>query len=333
MVHEPHDALFKDTFTNLQNAADELRVVLPPALATALDWSSLTLESGSFVEAALNKRFSDLLFSIDLAGDLAGDDDRKVFLYLLFEHQSTPDELISFRLLRYEVDIWDRYLQEHEDARRLPAIIPLVLYHGERTWQVPRNFVDLIALEGPARTAALRYLPAFEYVLDNLTATPDALLKQRPMNAESRMVLGALKRGPRGDWWGFLLEWPEVLEEVLGGLDGLSKFAKVLLYLMEQGKASTKQIDDVLKEHVMSESIEKGFVSTADQLRQQGYSRGYDTGQAEKSRAILRKQLARRFGPLSAEVETRIARAEPAQLDHWIEEFAVASTLDEVFRD
>ena len=325
MVHEPHDALFKATFSDLENAAGELRVALPPALAAALDWSTLSLESTSFVEAALGKRFSDLLFSVTLVGA----PDRQVFLYLLFEHQSTPDELMAFRLLRYEVEIWTRFLKKHKDARRLPAIIPLVLYHGERTWQVPRDFVDLIDLEGPARAAALRYLPAFEYVLDNLTATSDEALKQRPVNAESRMVMGALKRGPRGDWRGFLLEWPEVLEEVLGGVDGLNKFAKVLLYLMERGGASTEQIEDVLQEHVMSEPIEKAFVSTADQLRQQGYARG----QAEKSRAILRKLLARRFGPLSAAVEARIEQAEPARIDRWLEEVVVAGTLDEVFGD
>lgn len=332
MVHEPHDALFKDTFSNLENAAEELRAVLPPAIAAALDWPTLTLESGSFIEAALGKRFSDLLFSITPRvtprSRLGRRAPAKVFLYLLFEHQSTPDGLIAFRLLRYEVDIWNRYLDDHEGARQLPAIIPLVLYHGAQRWQVPRNFIDLIDLswlEDPVRAAARRYLPAFEYVLDDLTATPDEALKRRPMNAWSRMVLGALKRGPRGDWEGFLLEWPEVMEEVLGGADGLRTFAKVLLYLMDLGRASPQQIEDVLKEKSMSEHIEKAFVSTADQLRQQG--------RTEQSRVILRKQLTRRFGPLAAEVEARIAQAAPAQLERWIEEFAVASTLDEVFRD
>ena len=83
----------------------------------------------------------------------------------------------------------------------------------------------------------------------------------------------------------------------------------------------------------MSATIEKAFVSTADQLRQQGFERGFDSGRTEQSRAILRKQLTRHFGPLAAEVETRIAQATPDQFEHWIEEFAVASTLDEVFRD
>ena len=87
----------------------------------------------------------------------------------------------------------------------------------------------------------------------------------------------------------------------------------------------------------MSATIEKAFVSTADQLRQQGFERGYDSGydsgRTEQSRANLRKLLTRRFGPLAAEVESRIAQAALAQLEHWIEEFAVASTLDQVFRD
>lgn len=323
MVHEPHDALFKATFSSLEAAAEEFRAVLPAALANALDWSTLALESGSFIEDALKKRFSDLLFSVSPVGAPS----HRVLLYLLFEHQSQPRELMAFRLLRYEVDIWSGYLAEHEGARRLPAIIPLVLYHGERAWQVPRNLralIDVEALEAPVRAEIERYLPAFEYLLDDLSVVPDQALKQRPMSAASRLVLGALKRGRAGDWKGLLVDWPEVMEEVLGGIDGLQRVTQVLLYLMSVNRVSPEEIETFLKEHVMSENIEETFLSTADQLILRG--------KVAKGREMLCKLLERRFGMLPAEVVARIEQAEPAQVDRWIEEVVVAGSLDEVFQ-
>lgn len=63
MSTTPHDALFKAAFSQVEQAADELRHLLPPALLARLDLSSLSLEAGSFVddlatqsEAALHAR-------------------------------------------------------------------------------------------------------------------------------------------------------------------------------------------------------------------------------------------------------------------------------------
>lgn len=53
-----------------------------------------------------------------------------LLLYILFEHQSTPDPLMPYRMLRYALRIWDRWLTEHEGARSLPPLLPLVLFHG-----------------------------------------------------------------------------------------------------------------------------------------------------------------------------------------------------------
>ncbi len=60
----PHDSFVKRTFTNLDHAADELRAVLPPALVARIDWSTLRIEPGSFVDEALRDRHTDLLFSM-----------------------------------------------------------------------------------------------------------------------------------------------------------------------------------------------------------------------------------------------------------------------------
>ena len=58
----PHDALFKSVFQQPENAAAELQHVLPAEHVSSIDWSTLKLEPGSFVDEKLADQHSDLLF-------------------------------------------------------------------------------------------------------------------------------------------------------------------------------------------------------------------------------------------------------------------------------
>src|SRR5687768_9681764 len=98
MSGNAHDLLFRSTFSQVEHAASILRLLLPPALVARIDWESLTLCPGSFVDEVLSERQSDLLYSVRVGG-------RRALLYLLFEHESSSEHLMSFRLLRYEVRI------------------------------------------------------------------------------------------------------------------------------------------------------------------------------------------------------------------------------------
>jgi predicted transposase YdaD len=62
-----HDGLFKRAFSVPAHAAGELRSVLPEALTNRLDLSTLKLETASFVDAEMEHRHADLLFSATLA--------------------------------------------------------------------------------------------------------------------------------------------------------------------------------------------------------------------------------------------------------------------------
>lgn len=86
MSHDPHDALFKAVFQHPENAVAELEHILPWQLAAAVDWPTLALEPGSYVDARLGDRHSDLLFSAAAKASR-----EPVLVCLLFEHQSSND--------------------------------------------------------------------------------------------------------------------------------------------------------------------------------------------------------------------------------------------------
>jgi hypothetical protein len=150
MIPNPHDALFKWVFGQPEHARGALRAILPAALAEALDWSTLTLQPGSFVDAALRHQHTDLLYAATWR------DGGQALVYLLFEHQSTPptEGLMAERLLGYQVRIWDRWRADHPRARTLPMIVPIVMYHGASPWPEARSFDALLDVPAGLRPPA-----------------------------------------------------------------------------------------------------------------------------------------------------------------------------------
>jgi predicted transposase/invertase (TIGR01784 family) len=82
----PNDAYFRAVFADPTRAALFFRSHLEPDLVQMVEWSTLSLQSGSFVDKSLTKSESDLVFTAKRAG-------QDLVLYLLFEHQSTVDEV------------------------------------------------------------------------------------------------------------------------------------------------------------------------------------------------------------------------------------------------
>ena len=75
-----------------------------------------------------------------------------------------------------------------------------------------------------------------------------------------------------------------------------------------------------------------GVISRArEEGMQQGMQRGMRQGRVEGERALLERQLQRRFGLLSPEVAERLEQASAADLETWAENVLDAPTLDDVF--
>ncbi|MGH9841297.1 MAG: Rpn family recombination-promoting nuclease/putative transposase [Blastocatellia bacterium] len=140
MLSNPHDSFFKELFSRPEVAADFLANYLPPDVVAALDLGSLELIKDSFVDDVLRSHLSDLLYRVGLQGG------GNAYACLLFEHKSELYDLVAWQVLRYKVRAWE--LELRQGATKLPPIIPIVFYHGQRRWQVPREFSALIEFGG-----------------------------------------------------------------------------------------------------------------------------------------------------------------------------------------
>ncbi len=137
-LHKPHDAIAKQWLSRLDVARDFLNAHLPPSIRNHCDLNTLKIEPSSFVEEDLKQLFSDLIYSLKI-------NQHTSYIYLLLEHQSSPEALLPFRLLRYQVALLQRFYDQ--GCKTLPIVIPMVIYHGEKSpypyaTQLANCFVD-----------------------------------------------------------------------------------------------------------------------------------------------------------------------------------------------
>ena len=129
-----------------------------------------------------------------------------------------------------------------------------------------------------------------------------------------------------------LAAWADLLREVSltpGGRDALFAFASYVCQVLD---LSVTAFEEIVVSAVGDE-VKETMASTADQLREQGRREGEARGLREGSRKTLRVLLGRRFGPLSPEVEARLANASDRELEQWTLRILDARTLAEVLGD
>lgn len=316
-----HDALFKATFSDVQHAASELRHVLPPALAARLDFGTLANEPGSFVDGALKERHTDLLFSVrTVADDL-------VLLYLLFEHQSTVDRLMPFRLLRYMVRIWESHLTAHPEAKRLPPVVPVVLHHSDSGWTAGTAFTDVLDVDPDTRQALGAHVPSFAFLLDDISHESDDALRARAMTALARLCLWCLRHAREPDELVQQLgRWLHLVREARLAPNGVAAIVRIWKYILATNQPPRPEVLVQRLLAVAGQEEKEEIVTAADQL----IERGRQEGLREGLRATVQKLLRLRFGALSDDVTMRIARADTVQLEQWVERVLTAATLSEV---
>jgi hypothetical protein len=320
MPNGVHDALFKATFSQVEHAAGELRHVLAPELVAHVDFATLALCPGSFVDEALAQRHTDLLFSVSFA-------ERPAFLYVLFEHQSSPDPLMPFRLLRYMVRIWEFFLKDQADARRLPAILPVVLHHSETGWTAPTTFEAVLDVGDAVLPELAAYVPRFGFVLDDISHEPDTALRARAMSALGRLSLWCLRNARTPDELvDGMGRWVDLVQEVRRAPGGAAALAAIWRYIfLVAERLGPREVVTRLTATIEGEAQED-LVTAGEQLIEQGRLQGLQEGQ----RRMLLKQLRARFGALPEDATARVNRADAAELDLWSDRVLTAPSLAEV---
>jgi predicted transposase/invertase (TIGR01784 family) len=130
----PHDALIKKVMENPVAAAEFLDEYLPAKFKAMIDLNTVRVEKESFVEKSLVKQLSDIVLSVQTK------EGKKAFVYCLIEAQVNPDHWMALRLWKYTLLLCERHMQ---DKGKIPLVCPLVIFHGTRKYDAPKNLWQL----------------------------------------------------------------------------------------------------------------------------------------------------------------------------------------------
>lgn len=255
-----HDGFFKAVFSQPEHATAFFKSHLPPEITGRIDWPSLALLPGSFIKSSLQQVHADLLFSVRMG-------ERETLLYLLFEHQSTPDPAMPLRLLGYVMEIFTQHHKAH--GFPLPPVLPLVLHQGPDAWHVSTAFEDLFELPEDLAPALRPYLPQFRHALLDLTRFDPA---SDEADTRLRVVLQLMKLARQKELLRFF-RWlagfsASELPDTLLGL--------MLLYALH----ADSDLDAEKIYHSLSNNpeLEKNTMSVAEKLIAQGREAGREEG-------------------------------------------------------
>lgn len=126
----------------------------------SIDIGSLEKINAHYIDDKYRRRENDVVWKMRVA-------DEWVYLYLMLEFQSKIDKYMAIRLMGYIGLLYQDLIKSKAlgEKRKLPPILPWVIYTGKKKWSVPQYSHKL--LEPTIPSALKKHFPHFYYrVLD-----------------------------------------------------------------------------------------------------------------------------------------------------------------------
>lgn len=319
-----HDLSYRQLFAHPGMVASLLRLLGRRGIGP-LDLATLERVQDGFVSERLDARQTDLLWRVRRPDGSP--------VYLLIEVQSRPDRFMALRMLAY-VALIAQDLAASEKLTpdgRIPEVIPLVVYTGDRRWGHPAEVAECFAGTGPHRPRMrFRLVDQRRYPPDRLRRAPGPVgalflleCHRTPAELEQgvRLLVRRLAAPEDGPLRRAFLVWLQAV--LLPGRDIPEEEIPSLLDLQELRSMLETRVREWNRQ-LRAEGRREG--------RKEGRREGKAEGRGDGEAAVLVRQLETRFGPLDEIVRARVRRATSEQRLAWATRVLTAGSLDEVFR-
>ena len=321
-MQQEHDHAYKLLFSEPEMITHLLKGFVEGDWVKDLDFTTLERVSESFVSDDLRARHDDMIWRIRVR------DSSWLYIYLLLEFQSSSDPHMALRIMVYEGLLYQSLVSQKRSTkgRRLPPVLPLVLYNGKRRW---RGRMDVGELVEPF-PGLESFVPRCRYLLIDEHRT------KADMSEESRNLVAAL----------FALEQSRTPSDVLRVMERLAKWLespeqrgvrrafavflhRVLLPRTSEGSILSKEADLMEVQTMLSERVKEWTKEWREEGEAIGLAKGVAKGRAEQ----LVKLLRLRFGSLSPDLEKRIREERDVDtLDTWSSRLFTADSPEDVLR-
>ena len=265
-----------------------------PEWADKLDYSTLEKMPTELISKFLQRRYPDMIWR-------ARTTDGETDVVFLMEVQGRPDLHMALRTANY-AGLLIESIKEQGGLRpggRLPEVVCIVLYHGNRPWNAPTRLADLFRHSPPNEYRLVSRRPADARTPPTSSDLPSMLLELAMDLEEMPSMLLELAR----DWTleemqshlrdPFFAELGRVIHE--SGDEDFDRFMAgcVRAMLVLRGYS-----EELLEEAMTMERVVTKFERGLDDLVQQGRRQGQVR--------VLRELATRKFGPGTAHELSRL---------------------------
>ncbi|MBF0310486.1 MAG: Rpn family recombination-promoting nuclease/putative transposase [Magnetococcales bacterium] len=313
-----NDSSYKLLFSHPEMVRDLLLGFVPGEWVAHLDYSTLEKVSGSFVGDEFRDREEDCIWRVGLG-------ETWLYIYILLEFQSTVDDFMPVRVGDYGFSLFQDLRRANRlPDKKLPPILPVVIYTGKKRWNAPLEVNEMIAIVPGLEP----WQPRQRYLLVEVGTLAESQL-QRMRNLAA--VLFRLERsrsiGAVRELVGLLGEWLYAPEQA-----SLRRSFTVWLRRVLLPKRLPKaDIPEMVELHevntMLAESVQEWVKPWVDQ----GLQQGRQEGRQEEAAAMLLMLLRHKFGTLPDWVTAKVISAPLEHLEGWGRNILFASSLEEVF--
>lgn len=278
-----HDRYFKAIMELPDISTEFFTQHLPPALLNQLDLKTLQLEKESFIRDSLKRKEADILFSVQKTNGVLG------YVHLVFEHLSSPEDDLPFRMHKYAIDIMDGHRRQHK-TKKLPFVYPIVLYTGARPYKHSLDFFDMFEKEDRALAREYIFQPL---MLVDLTHIEDEMLKKKYDWLELAAFLAKAIHRPN-----VVSQLPEIMKiaRTMRLRDAWTYVVLSIAYLFSKCTIEDQEVYNKIMDDVYLASEEGDLMKTiAEYVRQDGIQAGILLGRQEEKQENERETVQKMY--------------------------------------
>jgi predicted transposase YdaD len=323
---------FRYLFRQSDNVADLLRWH-EPKIARGIDFTQMAAQPETFIAPSFAQLESDVILRAPFR--IRRRKDGSIEIFILIEHQSEPDDLMLFRVVRYVVSIYERqateWLQTHRNLRkfRFSPVLPIVFDSGTRTWEGLKPMAELV-LHGKLLE---KRLPTLEPEFVNLSTTGAADLQKKSGLLGWVLWLIQQKRQRQSGFSDVLHQVATRVHKLHdtepGRWDSLLSLMHAMIY-HDRESAEHEALVEILRSTIRKayqpEVILMGK-TIAPALREEGKQEGELEGRRNAFLFQLRKKFKNVPDRIVAEIEST---TDGQQLEDWLSKILNADTIADI---
>lgn len=279
VIHNPHDTLIKRAVQERALCLELFEEHLTEIYYEKCHILQYELVPTTHIDDNLRKQYTDVLFKFPLKENCK----RFAYFYLLYEHQSTPDQDMPFRDLCYKIDI----IRDHRRQTQLkdiPFVETVVIYNGEKKYTAPTRLEALMPVPWKIGKSMFEGFKLYDLnKVDNISLIDGAWYTTTCMALKHYHFEDPIR----------LLHLLQKNLLLIYKVNGFAYLKALINYLYQSHRELRYTKQDLIAELAdIVEPIKEEAVSFYDFIKQSGVQEGLEQGREEGRLSTARKMLA-----------------------------------------